>query len=87
MPTSYTTVVQCCNDAVVAAISCKRAKAKPQKGSNKKTLDSADLELSVPEADDASSLCGLNHPLRRQYMQCCRGINVILVRLQMTATK
>ena len=59
----------------------KRAKAKSQKDTNKKKLDSADLELCLPEADDTSSLCDSNQPLRIQYKQ------MLLVRLQMTATK
>ena len=48
---------------------------------NKKKLDSADLDLSLPEAGDTSTLCDSNQPLRIQYKQ------MLLVRLQMTATK
>ena len=58
-----TTGVQCCNDAVVDAISCRQHNSRAvQKHANE--LDSADLELSLPESDDAPSLCDSNHPLR-----------------------
>jgi hypothetical protein len=46
-------------------------KLNPKKVQTKKKINSADLEISLPEPDDASSLCDSNHPLCKQYMQCC----------------
>ena len=49
----------------------KRAKAKTLRKYKLKKNNPADLEIPLPEPDDAPNLWDSNHPLCKHYMQCC----------------